>query len=125
MGGVVVANSAKRKGTQWESDVRRLLRGAGVDVESLRQLGSVDEGDLVVRCPGGVRLVLEAKNHAKIALPEFMRQADAESRLFAENRGLDASGVFGAAVVKARGAEAGDSYVVFRLSDLPRLAGLM
>lgn len=110
-----MSNPNKAKGTKWESDVRDFLRESGLDVEVLRQRGSVDEGDGVVRSPLG-RFVLEAKNHRTISLPEFVRQARAEAELFAETRQLNVP-VTGVAVVKARGKSTGDGFVVLSLAD--------
>lgn len=112
-----MSNAGKRKGTAWESAVRDYLREAGCDVEVLRQLGSVDEGDLVVRSPGGLRFVLEAKNRAKVSLPEFLGEAVCECALYAHNRGIDSGRVFPAAVVKARGKPASEGWFVMRLED--------
>lgn len=52
----------KRKGAQWETDLREGLRAEGLDVESLRLHGTEDEGDMVIREDDGHWLVIEAKN---------------------------------------------------------------
>ena len=117
-----MTNRNKAKGTSWETAVRELLRGKGLDVESMRQLGSMDEGDLVVRTPEqGVRVVIEAKNRGQITLAQFMREAGDESSLYAHNRGLPQADVVGVAVVKARRKSAGEAYAVLTLNDLARI----
>lgn len=117
-----MTNRNKAKGTAWETAVRELLRGQGLDVESMRQLGSMDEGDLVVRTPEqGIRVVVEAKNRGQITLAQFMREAADESALYAHNRGIPQADTFGVAVVKARQKPAGQAYAVLTLEDFARL----
>jgi len=75
-----MSNPGKRKGSQWETDVRQYLRGQELDTEALRQMGAMDEGDLVVRTPGrDLRVVVEAKNRGKLDLAQFLREAEDEA----------------------------------------------
>ncbi|KQX36966.1 hypothetical protein ASD97_10210 [Streptomyces sp. Root63] len=105
----------KRKGSQWETDLREGLRGLGFDVESLRLAGTEDEGDMVVRLNGGY-LVIEAKN-AKFEPATFVREAKVERLNFAKHRGLDPELVTSLAVVKARGKNWRQAYVLTTLED--------
>ncbi|MFE9254014.1 hypothetical protein [Streptomyces sp. NPDC006879] len=105
----------KRKGSQWESDLRDGLRGEGFDVESLRLAGKEDEGDMVVRL-GGEFLVIEAKN-AKLEPATFVREASVERLNFAKHRGLDEQAVSSIAVVKARGKSWRQAYVLTTLEN--------
>lgn len=112
------ARASKRKGAQWQSDIRNVLRDAGYDVEILELSGKEDEGDLVVRMGGGNYVVIEAKNEAKIDLPGYLREAFAEADNFAAHRpGVDREKVTPIVVVKARGKSASQAYVVRRLDD--------
>lgn len=105
----------KRKGSQWESDLRDGLRSEGFDVESLRLGGAEDEGDMVVRL-GGEFLVIEAKN-AKLEPATFVREAGIERLNFAKHRGLDKRAVLSIAVVKARGKSWRQAYVLTTLES--------
>lgn len=120
--GEAMTNRNKAKGTAWETDVRKYLREHQLDVEPLRQLGTVDEGDLVVRTPNtDARIVLEAKNRGQVSLPQFLREAADESALYAHNRGIPQASTFGVAVVKARQKPTGQAYAVLTLEDFVRL----
>lgn len=113
-----VAQRNKRNrgaGKRWESDLRDGLRNQGLDVEKLRDTGARDEGDLVVRLDGDF-IVLEAKAGA-LHPAEFVREALIEAKHFAEHRGLDPSRVKGVAVVKARGKNWRDGYVLTSVRD--------
>lgn len=114
---VVVANANKAKGYKWERDIREHLRGEGLDVEALRQLGTQDEGDMVIRSTAGLRFVVEAKNHKQMRLSEYLREVRAECDTYVENRDLASERVFPAAIVKAQGKGVGDGYVVMNVND--------
>ncbi|WP_327292423.1 hypothetical protein [Streptomyces sp. NBC_01198] len=92
----------KRKGAQWETDLREGLRAEGLDVESLRLHGTEDEGDMVIREDDGHWLVIEAKN-ARFEPGVFLGQAQIEREHFAKHRGLDLDRVESIVVVKRRG----------------------
>lgn len=99
-------NKANRgKGKRWESELREGFRGVDMDVEKLRDTGTRDEGDLVLRdiVDGETYFtVIEAKN-AKFEPGVFMAEAELEGKHFAEHRGLDADKVTPVAIVKRRG----------------------
>lgn len=112
------ARANKRKGSQHQSDIRNMLRDAGFDVEILELSGKEDEGDLVVRLQGKRHVIIEAKNVQKIDLPRFMREAQVEADNFAKHRpAVDREGVLPVAIVKARGQNVRDAYVVVRAGD--------
>ncbi|MFF7800273.1 PDDEXK family nuclease [Streptomyces olivaceus] len=106
----------KRKGADWESDLREGLRGEGFDVESLRLAGKEDEGDLVIREDGGKYLVIEAKN-AKFEPGVFLGEAIAERENFAKHRGLDLEDVESVVVVKRRGKNWRQAFVLTTVED--------
>lgn len=101
----------KRNGTAWESALRDGLRGLGFDYEKLRLVGKNDEGDGVIRLPGGERIVVEAKS-GEMHASDFVRQASLEARNYETNRGLERGSVKGIAIVKKRGASWMDGYVL-------------
>ncbi|WP_394615863.1 hypothetical protein JNUCC0626_40035 [Lentzea sp. JNUCC 0626] len=108
----------RRRGAQWQSDLRNGLRQAGLDVERLVLTGKEDEGDLVVRdyLNPGEFVVIEAKAGAMHAA-EFVRQAITEGGHFAAHRGLDRARVSSIAVVKRAGLNWKDAYVLTTVGD--------
>ncbi|WP_372407176.1 hypothetical protein [Streptomyces luteireticuli] len=110
----------KRRGADWEAELRDALRGVGMDVERLRLTGKNDEGDLVVRLNTGRFLVIEAKN-ARLEPAQFVAEADAERENFARHRGLDRASVDSVVIVRRRGASWRRAYV---LTTVERFFGL-
>ncbi|MCY0923281.1 MULTISPECIES: hypothetical protein [Streptomyces] len=106
----------KRRGSDWEAELRDQLRSAGFDIERLRLTGKDDEGDHVVRRPGGRPLIIEAKN-AKFEPSTFVREVLRERDNYARHRGLAPSGVDAVAVVRRRGANWRDAYVLTTVSE--------
>ncbi|MFF3249755.1 hypothetical protein ACFYWP_01825 [Actinacidiphila glaucinigra] len=106
----------KRKGADWESELRDGLRGDGFDIESLRLAGAEDEGDMVVREGDGRYLVIEAKN-AKFEPGVFIGEAIAERENFAKHRGLDLDDVEAIVVVKRRGKNWRQAFVLTTVED--------
>jgi hypothetical protein len=111
----------RRAGARWQADLRDGLRATGLDVERLVLAGAEDEGDLIVRidptvAPGRRYVVIEAKAGA-MHPAEFVRQAGVEAAHFAFHRGLDLSDVTGIAVIKRRGSNWRDAYVLTSLRD--------
>ena len=97
----------KAKGSQWERDVAKYFNERGYpDVERRYGAGAtLDKGDI-----NGVKdTVLECKNHAKISLSEFMEEALIEQK--------NAKKRFGVSVIKRRGKNVKDSYVVMTLEQ--------
>lgn len=93
----------KRKGAQWENDLKNGLRAAGEDIEHLHLTGTEDEGDLVIREPDGGYLVIEAKAGEKIALGPWLGEMEREAMHFARHRGLSEGVVDGVVIIKRRG----------------------
>ena len=111
----------KRAGARWQSDLRDGLRASGLDVERLVLAGAEDEGDLVIRVdpalsPRRRYVVIEAKAGA-LHPAEFVREAGLEAAHFAYHRGLDLAEVTGIAVIKRRGSNWRDAYVLTSLRD--------
>lgn len=68
-------SAAKAKGTRWESDIVRALREMGfVQAERRSGNGVHDRGD-IAGVPG---LVVEAKNHNRTELAEWVKEAATE-----------------------------------------------
>ncbi|MEU5403695.1 hypothetical protein ABZ348_30890 [Streptomyces sp. NPDC005963] len=111
----------KRKGADWESDLRDGLRSEGFDVESLRLAGKEDEGDLVIREDDGKYLVIEAKN-AKFEPGVFLGEAITERENFAKHRGLDMENVESIVIVKRRGKNWRHAFVLTTVEDYLGLA---
>ncbi|WP_067120218.1 hypothetical protein [Streptomyces yokosukanensis] len=101
----------KRRGADWETELRDELRSAGMDVERLRLTGKDDEGDLVIRRGDGTFLVIEAKN-AKFEPGTFVSEAERERANFAQHRGLDPASVDSVVIVRRRGASWRRAYVL-------------
>ena len=114
------ARASKRKGAQYQSDVRNLIRDTFLlDVEILELSGTEDEGDLVIRLPrSGKYVIVEAKNEAKIDLPGYLREARAEAANYAKHRPAVREGqTLPVSFVKSRGKGVAESYAVMRADD--------
>lgn len=118
-----VAKRNKRNrtaGARWQSELRDGLREAGLDVERLVLAGKEDEGDLVVRNyvggPVGTYVVIEAKA-GEMHAAEFVKEARVEAEHFAKHRGITGVTVTGIAIVKRRGANWKDAYVLTTVRD--------
>ncbi|MEU8133215.1 hypothetical protein [Streptodolium elevatio] len=106
----------KRKGADWESELRDGLRADGFDIESLRLAGKEDEGDMVIRTEDAKFLVIEAKN-AKFEPGVFLGEAITERKNFAKHRGLDLEDVESIVVVKRRGKGWRQAFVLTTVED--------
>ncbi len=73
----------KTKGSQFETDVMKWLRGKGVTAERLSKAGAKDEGDIVTVIAGET-YILELKNRQTLTLPEFWREAQVEALNYAK-----------------------------------------
>ena len=108
-----MTNPNKAKGSQWERDVVAYLRANGFPYAE-RRFGAGqqnDKGD-IVGIPG---VTIEAKNHAKFALSDWLAQAEEERK--------NAGNKFGVVVVKRRGKSAGEGYVVMTLETFCEIVG--
>jgi hypothetical protein len=111
----------RRAGARWQTVVRDGLREYGFDIERLALTGAEDEGDHVVRLntpvlPARRFVVIEAKA-GSLHAADFVRQAGEEAAHFAFHRGLTLAEVTGIAVVKRRGANWRDAYVLTTVRD--------
>ena len=102
----------KRAGADWETKLVKGLRESGYDVERLHLSGSKDEGDIrIILNTDPTHVVVEAKAGVMHAA-EFVRQADVEAKNYGDNRGLNLDDVKGVVIVKARGKNWRDAYVL-------------
>jgi hypothetical protein len=114
--------SHKARGATYETDIRDWFRANGNDSERLARTGAKDEGDVVVRSDflGSIG-VIECKAPGAgnaIDLSGWTREAQLESKHYAEARGIEHSQVLPAVLIKARGKSIEDSYLVLRLGDV-------
>lgn len=77
----------KAKGSKFETDVMKFLRGLGHFAERLAKAGASDEGDIVCIIAGQT-YILECKNRKKLDLPTFWAEAEKEAKNYAKARGL-------------------------------------
>lgn len=119
--------TARRRGKDWERQVREYSRKAGFDYEQLRETGAKDEGDGVIRLPGGTYLVIEAKNTQKLDLGPHLNEAQVEAANFRLHRdglrGLRQA--LGVLFQKRRGKGTGEAYAVMTVDDFFSLIGAM
>jgi Holliday junction resolvase len=105
----------KTKGSQFETDVMKWLRGAGAMAERLTKAGAKDEGDMVVIISGET-YILELKNRQTLSLPEFWREAQVEALNYAKARGLGQVPL-SYVVVKRRNASIDQAWVIQDLNQ--------
>jgi hypothetical protein len=102
----------RRKGAEWEIALTEGLRAAGEDIERLRTKGRRDESDHLIREPGGYYLLVESKNAARFEPGAFIAELDNEIANFITNRGVPPERVNGIVIVKRRGRNWHDAYVL-------------
>lgn len=116
-----MTNANARKGALFETDLMAYLRTGGLMVERLPKTGKEDECDLVVMgalFARGQRFeVIEAKNRARLDLPQWLRERDIGVANYAKHRGLDVADVGGVVVVKRRNSRIGNSFVLTTVDD--------
>lgn len=106
-------NANKVKGDAFERALRDYLLAAGFPVERTRAGYARDHGDLHIspRLGRGPAVIVQAKNHARMCLPEWLTQLAEQT--------ADAGADHGVLVVKRRGVgDPGRSYAVLELADL-------
>jgi Holliday junction resolvase len=113
--GALMANKNGRKGSQFETDVMKWLRNAGVIAERLTKAGAKDEGDMVVIISGET-YILELKNRQTLSLPEFWREAQVEALNYAKARGIGEVPM-SYVVVKRRNASIDQAWVIQDLTQ--------
>lgn len=108
----------REKGTWFETTVAAYLAEVlGKAVMRLGMGGTNDRGDIHV---DGLDMTIECKNHARMALAEWMDEAERES--------ANAGSRFGVVVHHRRGrgaARIADSYVTMRLGDFAALLSMI
>jgi len=107
---------AKQKGTSFESLVVDYLRMklADIRIERRAKSGAKDRGDIagVVTVAGGA-VVIEAKNHSRDNLPQWIKEAEIERK---NDDAVTGATVAGVVVHKKRGSNKGaDQYVTMTL----------
>jgi len=105
----------KTKGSQFETDVMKWLRKAGVIAERLTKAGAKDEGDIVTVIAGET-YILELKNRATLSLPEFWREAQVEALNYSKARGLGEVPL-SYVIVKRRNASIDQAWVIQDLTQ--------
>jgi len=105
----------KTKGSQFETDVMKWLRKAGVMAERLSKAGAKDEGDIVTVIAGET-YILELKNRATLSLPEFWREAQVEALNYAKARGIGEVPL-SYVIVKRRNASIDQAWVIESLEQ--------
>ena len=107
---LIMSAKNKRKGASFELDVMKWIRSKGVNAERLRLSGQKDEGDLVVIIAGET-FILELKNTKSMDLPQFWREAVAETKNYASARGITPAPL-SYVVVKRRNAGIEQAWVI-------------
>ena len=104
-----MVNKSKIRGTAFETAVVNFLRANGFPfARRLALAGSADLGDLSLGdTPPGGPVVIECKDHAKIDLSGFLTELDAECS--------NAGNEYGIVVIKRRGKNVSQAYVVTTL----------
>jgi hypothetical protein len=98
-------SASKQKGTRWESATVDACRAAGFTTATRVPLaGTVDKGDVHVQA-GDYKVVVQNKNEQRLAVAEYVDQANAQC--------ANAEGDFGVAWVHRRGkSRPEDGYVM-------------
>ena len=97
-----MANTNKAKGSKWERDIVNYLRERGY-VQAERRHGAgakLDKGDVV----GIPNVTIEAKDHARFAISDWLLQAEEERK--------NAGNKYGIVIAKRRGKGAPAGYVI-------------
>jgi hypothetical protein len=100
-----MANASKRKGDQFERDVRDYLNAVGVYSSRIPAGATSDHGDLWLPPPGPV---VQCKNHARIDLAGWVDEMTVQ----AENAGRG----YGVVVAKRKGRGVEHAYVITSLA---------
>lgn len=116
-----------RKGPRFERELLDYLRGERYDAERLRLTGTEDEGDLAIRLGFVVsnsidRIIIEAKNVARMDLAGWVAEAETEAENYAAHRNLATAPGF-IVVHKRKGKGVAKSYVTTTLEEYLRQIG--
>lgn len=109
-----MSSRSKRVGSRYETDLRDWGLAAGYDIDRLALNGSKDLGDLHIRTKSNGFMVVEAKNVAKLALPEWWEEAQTEADNHEDLYGRPS---FPWIVHKRRGHGTGKSWLTASLED--------
>lgn len=118
---MTVNRYATQAGKKFETDLMKLLREDGYDVERLRLTGAEDEGDLLLRYTSNElprRVVIEAKRRKGFDLAQWVKEAQVECKNYKDHRGLGSLDPVNFVVVHyARGKNLSQSYVTTTLEE--------
>jgi len=108
-----MANPSKAKGSAFARLIANYLAEALGDdrIDRRVETGGKDKGDIGAVRLRGHRIVIEAKNHARMEIGQWLKEAVVEAQ--------NDSALVGIVVHKRRGfGRGGDQYATMRLSDL-------
>jgi hypothetical protein len=74
-----VTNPSGKKGTAWETAVRRFLEGSGLPAKRKQKEGRFDKGDIELADPLLADILIEAKNQKALKLAEWVDEAIEEA----------------------------------------------
>lgn len=112
----------KRRGANWEIGLVNWFRQQGYGAERISRKGNRDEGDVAVPIIGsmGHYLIVEAKNAARLSLPEWLRQANEQAKRWSDARNAQGWPVV---IIKRRRHGTDKAYVVMELDRFMELVG--
>lgn len=111
---------SKRRGANFEIKLTEWWRSLHWEAERISRKGNRDEGDVVVWYSDNDAIIIEAKNAARLSLPEWLKQANIEAARFAEHRSHRAVTATPVVVVKRRNHGIDKSYVVMELDTFEK-----
>jgi Holliday junction resolvase len=115
-----MSSANKRKGSQWETDLVKYLRGRKFHAERLARTGRNDEGDVYLET-GMHCFVVEAKNAARIDLAGWSKEANVEAINYAKHREQPHDTCVPVVVIKRRNSGTEKAYVVMSLENFSNL----
>lgn len=112
----------RRKGKTYEREIRDYLRAEGHEYDQLRLHGSTDEGDGVIRLPGGRVIIIEAKNTQAFTPGPHIEEAKSEARNYEAHRNGHPDAI-GVVWHKRRQHNVSKSFVILEAQDFLKLIG--
>lgn len=116
-----MANPSKRKGSQWETDIVKGVRGLGHRAERIPNTGRLDESDVHIEIMdkhGNRReLIVEAKAEKTIRLSAYVQEAMVERDNYCKARGLDPADFEAVVFVKRRNHSWDKGYAVTTIKE--------
>lgn len=109
-----MSSANKRRGSLWESASEEFAIASGLRAKRLPRAGVNDIGDMSIELKSGTVLVLELKDWAKPAWPEFFRQAHVEADNYERKYRVPTVPVV---LTKSRRQGPGKGLIVFQADD--------